>query len=88
MPGCLKIISLVESSPLICNIASVEYPMPFEYKVNGIRRNKPYCFADGIYPSCPFFISTISNPATKMDLLLAKIQEAVRKDIERAFGVL
>ena len=46
-------------------------------------------FVDGIYPKWPIFISTISDatPGSK-DKLFATYQEAVRKDIERAFGVI
>lgn len=88
MPGCLNDINVVEASPLIHNIASGMYPPPCEYVVNGVRRNKPYWLCDSIYPKWPIFIETILEPSTNKDKLFAKLQEAARKDIERAFGVL
>jgi hypothetical protein len=35
-----------------------------------------------------FFVKTIFNPQNKKEAEFAKMQEACRKDIERAFGVL
>lgn len=88
MPGCLNDINVIEASPLSEKIASGTYPPPCEYIINGIRRNKPYWLTDAIYPNWPIFIATILNPATNKQKLFAKVQEAARKDIERAFGVL
>ena len=88
MPGCLNDINVVEASPLLDKIANGEYPPPCEYKINGVRRNKPYWLTDGIYPDWPVFIDSIMNPSTKKQKFFAAMQEATRKDIERAFGVL
>ena len=48
-----------------------------------------YFLVDGIYPKWSVFVSTISEtePHSK-EAYFATCQEAVRKDIERAFGVL
>lgn len=88
MPGCLNDINVVEASPLLEKISSGVFPPPCEFRLAGTRRNKPYWFADGIYPKAPFFMSSIQEPSSNKEKLYAKIQEAVRKDIERAFGVL
>ena len=45
-----------------------------------------YLLADGIYPRNPYLMKTIPEPATQEDKLFAKVQEALRKDVERAFG--
>ena len=43
---------------------------------------------DGIYPPYSRFVSTIDTPILAWEKKYAKWQEACRKDIERAFGVL
>lgn len=88
MPGALNDINVVAASTILNKIAAGTFPPPCEYRIAGVRRNKPYWFCDGIYPRAPFFISSISEPVTMKEKLYASIQEAVRKDIERAFGVL
>lgn len=72
----------------MAKISSGTYPIPCYYSINGVRVKKPYWFSYGIYPKWPVFMSIIANPVSKKDQLYAKIQEAIRKDIERAFGVL
>ena len=57
-------------------------------QVNGGEYKRPYILVDGIYPSWSTLVKTIPNPAGNKQKLFAKIQEAVRKDVERAFGVL
>ncbi|XP_074377458.1 uncharacterized protein LOC141718979 [Apium graveolens] len=47
-----------------------------------------YYVADGIYPSWPTFFKSISKPLGNKRKYFANAQESVRKDVERAFGVL
>ena len=47
-----------------------------------------YYLADGIYPKWSTFVKTISSPLGDKRKLFAKAQEAYKKDVERAFGVL
>ena len=47
-----------------------------------------YYLVDGIYPQWATFVKTITNPQGNKKKYFAKAQEAVRKDVERAFGVL
>ena len=47
-----------------------------------------YYLADGIYPKWSTFVKTIPSPRGHKNKLFAKAQEANRKDVERAFGVL
>jgi len=47
-----------------------------------------YYLTDGIYPQWAIFVKTIQSPLGNKRKYFAKAQEAVRKDVERAFGVL
>ncbi|XP_065639184.1 uncharacterized protein LOC112032148 [Quercus suber] len=47
-----------------------------------------YYLADGIYPKWATFFKTIPAPQGHKYKLFAATQEACRKDVERAFGVL
>ena len=47
-----------------------------------------YYLTDDIYPKWTTFIQSIRLPQGPKNSLFAKSQEAVRKDVERAFGVL
>ena len=58
------------------------------YVVNGNQKNMAYYLTDGIYPSWAAFVKSISSPQIRKHRLFAQHQEAVRKDVERAFGVL
>ncbi|KAH9116034.1 hypothetical protein AeMF1_010004 [Aphanomyces euteiches] len=58
------------------------------WSLNGLDYEYPYWLADGIYPDYACFLKTFPRPGTRMQKLFASKQEAKRKDIERAFGVL
>jgi hypothetical protein len=47
-----------------------------------------YCLADGIYPSLATFVKRYQNPLGNQKFYLTTAQEAIRKNVERAFGVL
>ena len=47
-----------------------------------------YYLADGIYPPWDTFVKTIPSPVGNKKKHFYQAQEAVRKDVERAFGVL
>ena len=47
-----------------------------------------YYLADGIYPTWATLVKTIPSPLGNKKKHFAKCQEAVRKDVECAFGVL
>jgi len=56
--------------------------------VNDRKYNIGYYLSDGIYKKWATFVKTIHIPQRPKVKLFAKHQEAVRKDIERASGVL
>jgi Plant transposon protein len=47
-----------------------------------------YYLADGIYPRWRIFIASITNPRTAKEAAFSRQKEAVRKGVERVFGVL
>ena len=49
---------------------------------------KSFVLMDGIYPLFSRFVRGIKEPLTAEEKAFTKWQEAVRKDIERAYGVL
>ena len=56
--------------------------------INGHEYDKGYYLADDIYPTRSTFVKIIRNPVGETHCHFAKRQEVVRKDVERAFGVL
>lgn len=58
------------------------------YVLNGHNYDMGYYLANGIYPPYSTFFKTISTPQGNERKHFAKMQESVRKDVERAFGVL
>jgi hypothetical protein len=87
--GALNDINILDKSSIIGSILDGTFDLRIEpYTINNTTRNWLYFLVDGIYPKYSIFISTIRHPATKMEKYFATCQEACRKDIERAFGVL
>ncbi|XP_074378196.1 uncharacterized protein LOC141719722 [Apium graveolens] len=58
------------------------------FSINGHEYKMGYYLADGIYHSWPTSVKTISDPQGNRRNYFAAAQEAVRKDVERTFGVL
>ena len=60
----------------------------FPHEINGEEKIGAYFLADGIYPGYSYFVKTYPDPLTEKEKHFATTQESVRKDVERAFGVL
>lgn len=58
------------------------------FSVNGNVYPRYYLLTDGIYPQWSCFVQTIHEAQEEKKKHFAKMQEGVRKDVERAFGVL
>ncbi|CDF34559.1 unnamed protein product [Chondrus crispus] len=69
-------------------ILSGEFPPRIPYTINGKVRDVPYYLADGIYPSWALFVKSSKSAADRQVTAFSRQQGAVRKDVERAFGVL
>jgi hypothetical protein len=86
-PGTLNDLNILDRSPLFNNAVRGEAPQ-VNFVVNNNNYNYAYWLGDGIYPSYACFVKTFHRPVMRMQKLFASAQEAKRKDIERAFGIL
>ncbi|XP_020169365.1 uncharacterized protein [Aegilops tauschii subsp. strangulata] len=95
-PGMLGSIDCMhwqwKNYPKVCGnvsrrLCNGESP-PCNYTDNGCEYNMRYYLADGIYPQWAAFVKTISEPQGNKQSHFATVQEAARKNVERAFGVL
>ncbi|XP_019154351.1 PREDICTED: uncharacterized protein LOC109150829 [Ipomoea nil] len=87
LPGSNNDINVLEASHLFANIANGTAP-PAHYVIQGKVYDTGYYLADGIYPKWSTLVPTIHQPLGPKKKLFAMMQEACRKDVERAFGVL
>ncbi|KAE8688271.1 Detected protein of unknown function [Hibiscus syriacus] len=87
MPGANNDINVLETSNLFSNLAKDIAP-PAHYVICGKEYNIGYYLADGIYPKWTTLVQTIHEPIGPKKKYFATKQEACRKDVERAFGVL
>ncbi|CAL5441083.1 unnamed protein product [Camellia sinensis] len=87
MPGSLNDITVLDRSPLFAKLTRGRAPAA-NYTINNHAYTMGYYLADGIYPRWAMIVKTISQPQGAKRQLFARIQEACRKDVEKAFGVL
>ncbi|XP_048590911.1 uncharacterized protein LOC106454109 [Brassica napus] len=83
----LNDINVLDRSPVFDDILEGRAPR-VRYMVNGHMYKLAYYLTDGIYPKWSTFIQSITLPQCPKQASFAKWQEAARKDVERAFGVL
>uniref|UniRef100_A0A0D3CV48 DDE Tnp4 domain-containing protein n=1 Tax=Brassica oleracea var. oleracea TaxID=109376 RepID=A0A0D3CV48_BRAOL len=85
--GTLNDINVLDRSHVFDDIINGQAPQ-VTFSVNGREYHMAYYLTDGIYPKWATFIQSIPIPQGTKARLFAQQQEAARKDIERAFGVL
>jgi hypothetical protein len=87
LPGSHNDINILQRSPLFAKLCEGEAP-EVNFSINGHDYKMGYYLTDGIYPSWATFVKTIGQPQGNKQKYFAKAQEVVRKNVERAFGVL
>jgi hypothetical protein len=80
-------INVLHRSHLFDRLAQGDAPA-VKYTLNGHNYDMGYYLTDEIYPNWSIFVKTINAPASLKAKHFATAQEAQRKDVERAFGVL
>ncbi|XP_033143316.1 uncharacterized protein LOC103861781 [Brassica rapa] len=83
----LNDINVLDRSPVFDDIINGQAPK-VTFSVNGHQYNMAYYLTDGIYPKWSTFIQSIRIPQGPQAVLFAQHQEAARKVVEWAFGVL
>jgi len=63
-------------------------PKDLPYVVNGRTHTMPYYLTDKAYHKYPVFLSCYAKPTTRKQRIFNRLQEAMRKDVERLYGVL
>ncbi|CAA7029170.1 unnamed protein product [Microthlaspi erraticum] len=86
-PRTLNDLNVLDRSPVFDDIIN-GVAAQVHFSVNGHEYGLAYYLTDGIYPSWLTFIQSIKLPKGRKAKRFAKRQEGVRKDVERAFGVL
>jgi hypothetical protein len=87
MPGSHNDTNVLQRSPIFARLAEGQGPQ-VNYSINENDYTMCYYLADGIYPSWATFVMAIPEPRGNKNKYFAKAQEACRKDVKRAFGVL
>ena len=87
MPGTLNDINVVHRSKLLHDMINGK-SHTVSFTVNGSTYHMPYFLVDGIYPRWYVFVKAIPDPVGEAEAWFTKMQEAIRKDVERGFGVI
>jgi hypothetical protein len=91
-PGTQNDLIVWDQSPLLKAMENGHFSMfvdpTEEFIIGGQSFDKFWFLVDGIYPEISRFVKTISAPNSKEEEHFIKWQEGVRKDIERAFGII
>lgn len=87
LPGSLNDINILDRLSFFQELYEDRAPK-CEYVVNDREYKIGYFLSDEIYLKWATFIKTIPLPQVAKQKLFTKRQESVRKDVERAFGVL
>ena len=87
--GALNDLNVLDKSSIVGSMINGTFDISCpEYTINGTKRDWFYFLADGIYYDWAIFVKTYSDPIDEKQSIFAARQEAVRKDVECAFGML
>lgn len=83
-------INILDRSPLLKSFldGSFNKDVDFGFKINNQPFDKVWLMVDGIYPNLSRFVKTLQEPGNLKAKKYSSWQEASRKDVERAFGVI
>jgi len=87
-PGSLNDINFMQQSQLYLDVTGGRWPprgTPFT--ISGRTRTLPYYVVDGIYQGSAFLMAPHPKPSAEEQTTFNRLQEAIRKDMERLFGV-
>jgi hypothetical protein len=88
-PGSLNDLNVLDKSSIVGAMLSGNLDLKTdEYHINGTGRDWNYFLVDGIYPRWAIFVNSYQITDDPRKMKFSAAQEAVRKDIECAFGVL
>jgi hypothetical protein len=87
LAGSYNEINVLHRSPLFPKLAEGESPQVI-YSINGHDYIMGYYLADGMYTSWAPFVKIVPQSQGNKRKYFAKAQEVIRKDVERALGVL
>jgi len=88
-PGSLNDLNVLDKSSIVGAMLSGNLDLRSEqYKINGTVRDWNYFLVDGIYPKWAIFVNSYQITDDPKKTKFSAAQEAVRKDIECAFGIL
>ena len=87
LSGSNNDLNVLQRSPLVNNMLHFE-ACNDTFQINGCEYNHYYLLTDGIYPKWSGFVQSIHLLSYAKSAYFASQQEAVRKDVERCFGVL
>ncbi|XP_057808851.1 protein ALP1-like [Salvia miltiorrhiza] len=87
IPGSNNDLNVLNASTLF-NDRLRGMGVPITYQVNNSYYTSGYYLTNGIYPNWPVFVKSPTHPTDTKEKRFKVMQEAARKDIEWAFGVL
>jgi len=88
-PGSLNYVNGVYQSPMYMDDVTGKWPMSdCSLTVNGNTLTFLYYLVDGVYPRFAFFVAPYRNPQTPEQQTFNRLQEALRKDVERLLDIL
>jgi len=88
-PGSHNDLNVLGQSPLFMEMMDGTWPpKDLPYVVNGRTRTMPFYLTDKAYHKYPVFLSCYAKPNTRKQRIFNRLQEAMRKDVERLYGVL
>ena len=86
-PGSNNDINVLNRSPLYDTTRNGMAPNT-SFTLRGRLYRRGYLLTDGIYPKWSTFVKAYPHPVDPKEVNFKRVQEAARKDVEQAFGVL